>query len=101
MPFGIKSAKEVFPKKNKAVFEGIEEIHIVADDIIIAASTVEEHDKILHEVLQRAVEQNKKLNFDKLQLRVKEVKYLGAIITHEGMKPDPAKVTAIVEMPVP
>ena len=34
----------------------------MADDIIIAASTVEEHDKILHEVLQRAVEQNAKLN---------------------------------------
>ena len=56
MPFGIKSASEVFQKKNEAVFEGIEGIHIVADDIIIAASTVEEHDKILHKVLQRGVE---------------------------------------------
>ena len=101
MPFGIKSASEVFQKTNEAVFEGIKGIHIVADDIIIAASTVEEYDKILHKVLQQAVEQNVKLNFDKLQLRVKEVKYLGAIIIHEGMKPDPAKVTAIVEMPVP
>ena len=42
-----------------------------------------------------------KLNFDKLQLRVNEVKYFGTIITHEGMKPDPAKVKAIAEMPTP
>ena len=41
------------------------------------------------------------MNFDKLQLCVNEVKYLGAIITHEGMKPDPAKVKAISEMPTP
>ena len=41
------------------------------------------------------------MNFDKLQLRVNEVKYLGTIITHEGMKPDPAKVKAILEMLTP
>ena len=51
MPFGLKSAAEVFQKKNEAVFEGIVGVHIVADDIIIAASTVEEHDKILKQVL--------------------------------------------------
>ena len=56
MPFSLKSASEVFQKKNEAAFEGIEGIHIVGDDIIIAASTVEEHDKILHNILQRAVE---------------------------------------------
>ena len=99
MPFGLKSASEVFQKRNETAFEGIEGIHIVADDIIIAASTIEEHDKILTEVLQRAAMRNVKLNFDNLQLRVNEVKYLGTIITHEGLKPDPAKVKAISEMP--
>ena len=71
MPFGLKSTNEVFQKR---AFEGIEGIHIVADDIIIASSTIEEHDKILTEVLQRAATRNVKLNFDKLQLRVNEVK---------------------------
>ena len=47
MPFGISSANEVFQKNNEAVFEGISGIHIVADNIIIAASTVKEHDDIL------------------------------------------------------
>jgi len=40
MPFGISSANEVFKKKNEVVFEGIPGIHIVADDIIIAATTL-------------------------------------------------------------
>jgi len=52
MPFGIPSASEVFQKKNEAVFEGVQGIHIVADDIIIAAFTVQEHDCILCQVTQ-------------------------------------------------
>ena len=65
MPFGISSASEVFQKNNEAVFEGIKGIHIVADDIIVAASTVQEHDHILRQVLQRAKERNVHFNFDK------------------------------------
>ena len=101
MPFGLNSATEVFQKKNEAAFAGIEGIHIVADDIIIAADTIEEHDVILQKVLQRARERNVKFNFDKLQLRVNAVKYLGTIISAEGVKPDPAKIAAISNMPIP
>ena len=43
MPFGLKSASEVFQKRNEAVFEGISGVYIVTDDFIIAALTVEEH----------------------------------------------------------
>ena len=98
---GLKSASEVFQKKNEAVFEGISGVHIVSDDIIVAASTEEEHDKILTEVLDRAKAHNVKLKYDKLQLRVPQVKYLGAIMSKEGMKPDPTKVQAISEIPTP
>jgi len=53
---------------------------------------MEEHDRILQQVLDRAIEHNVKLNFDKFQLCVSEVRNLGSVITHQGMKPDPAKV---------
>ena len=68
MPFRIKYASEVFQKQNEAAFANIPGLHIVADDLIIAAENTEEHDKILYQVLQRAKERNIKLNFDKLQL---------------------------------
>ena len=38
-------------------------IYVVADDLIIAAEDVDEHEKILHQVLQRAKDWNIKLNF--------------------------------------
>ena len=101
MPFGIRSASEVFQKRNEEAFSGIPGIQIVADDMIIAAKSTEEHDIILTQVLQRAEERNITFNFEKMQLRVDEVKYLGTIITKEGMKPDPTKVKAITEMATP
>ena len=73
----------------------------MADDNIIAAATVQEHDAILCTVLERARDRNVKFNWDKLPLRVNTVKYLGAIISEEGIKPDPAKVDAISNMPIP
>ena len=101
MPFGIKSASEVFPKKNEEAFANIPGLYIVADDLIIAAENSDEHDKILHQVLQRAEDRNIKINFDKLNLRTKEVKYLGTIVTPDGIKPDPGKIEAIMGMPTP
>ena len=88
-------------KSFKKAFSGIPGIHIVADDIIIAAVNAEEHDKILRLVLERAKEKSIKFNFDKLQLRVSEVRYLGTMVTPEGIKPDLMKVNAIVEMMSP
>ena len=84
MPFGLKSASEIFQKKNEAAFEGIDGIHIVADDIIISADDLEEHNTILHKVLQQASDHNIKLKFDKFQFCVNAVKYLGTIISHRG-----------------
>ena len=52
MPFGLNSASEVFQKKNEEPFSGIDGVHIMADDIIIAAATVEEHNAILQRVLE-------------------------------------------------
>jgi len=52
MPFGLKPASEVFQKKNESVFEGTSGIHIVADDIIVVESTVQEHDQILQQFLR-------------------------------------------------
>ena len=77
----------MFQKKNREAFSGIDGVHIMADDNIIAAGTVEEHDVILRTVSERARDRNLKFNWDKVQLRVNIVKYLGTIISEEGMKP--------------
>ena len=44
---------------------------------------------------------NLKLNPKKLKLRLSEVPFFGHLLTSTGLKPDPEKVRAVQEMPVP
>lgn len=101
LPFGISSAPEVFQKRNTEVFGDIPNAHVVFDDLIIAASNEKEHDDTLRQVLERARNYNLRFNKDKIQFKVSQVRYLGNILSPEGISADPDKVRAIVEMQHP
>ncbi|XP_041350871.1 uncharacterized protein K02A2.6-like [Gigantopelta aegis] len=51
LPFGIKSASEIFQRIMDQMLEGISGATAVMDDILVAARTVEEHDIILWKTL--------------------------------------------------
>lgn len=70
LPFGIKSASEVFQQKNSETFGDIPGVHIIADDMIIAAASEHEHDEILHKVMEKAKAVNVTFNKDKIQYKV-------------------------------
>ena len=101
MPFGICSASDVAQKMVDDEFSDIPGALAVHDDIIVSGANTEEHDIALEKVLHRARERNIKFNKKKIQLRVTEVKYLGNIVSAKGFTPDPEKIKAIVEMPLP
>ena len=101
LPFGIKSAPEVFTRTVRQLFENLEGVEVVVDDILVWGSTLQEHDKRLEEVLKQVRRSNLKLNKDKCKFRQSEVTYLGHLLTSKGMKPDPSKVNAVTEMPIP
>ena len=52
-------------------------------------------------MLDRCRERNLKLNREKCHFRVSEVRYVGHVLSADGVKPDPQKVEAINRMPVP
>ena len=82
-------------------FGDIKDMIAIHDDLIISAVSLREHEKTLRNVLERAKDCNIKFNLNKIQIRVPEVKYLGNIVSKEGLKPDPEKVKAIFEIPQP
>ncbi|XP_061128337.1 uncharacterized protein K02A2.6-like [Syngnathus typhle] len=94
LPFGIKSASEVFQQKNCETFGDIPGVYVIADDMIKAASSEQEHDEILQKVMERAKSANVKFNKEKIQFKVNTVKYMGHIITAAGQRADDAKTTA-------
>jgi hypothetical protein len=100
LPFGLRSSAEVFEKRVEQVFGDLP-VSIYFDDLIVAGETQEKHDENLRRLLERARKHNVKFNRDKIQLNKSEVSYLGHIVSADGLKPDPAKVQAIVDMPSP
>lgn len=100
MPFGINSASEVFQRDMEQIFAGFP-CAIIVDDIIVGGKGEKEYDENLRKVLSRAREVKLKLNPQKCKFRLKEVSYVGHLFTEHGLKPDPAKIKAITEMPPP
>ena len=52
-------------------------------------------------VLQLLKEQQRYAKPSKCFFRVKEVEYLGHIVSHEGVKVDPNKIKAMMDWPIP
>ena len=98
MPFGISSASEVMQKRNEQTFSDIVGVHIIVDDMIIAASDEIEHDEIVRKVMQMARDKNIRFNKGKVQFKVSG---MGHIAGADGLSVDPANVEAIVGMPKP
>ena len=101
MPLGISSASEVLQKRNQQLFGCIPNVHIVADDMIVATDTEQEHDSALKTVMQIARQNNCKFNPEKVKFKQPELVFLGNIVSQEGQKPCPDKVRAIEDMPEP
>ena len=101
MSFGISSASKVMQKRNQEAFGDIRGVHVIADDLIISAKDETEHDAIVSKVFERARQQNIQVNANTIQYKVNIVTYIGHIVSADGMRPDPRKVEAIINMPRP
>ena len=74
---------------------------VYIDDIIVFSKTFEEHLKRLELVLDRLQEKGLKVKPSKCQLLRRRVKYLGHVVTEEGIETDPDKTQALREWKVP
>jgi len=89
LPFGIASAPEVFQNVMSHLFQDIEGVEVIVDDLVVWGEDVEQHDVRLGQVLDRCRERNLKLNRGKCHFRVSEVYYVGHVLSADGVKPDP------------
>lgn len=107
MPFGIKPAAEEYQRRQHEVLQGLKGVTVIADDILVygcgdtTEEAMEDHDKNLSALLQRARAVNLKLNKRKLRLKLPSVTYMGHLLTTEGLRPDPDKIAAIQNMQMP
>ncbi len=103
MPFGLTNTPSTFQRLMETAFN---EVHlswilIYLDDIIIPSSSVDEQIAQLRLVFQKLRDTGLKLKPSKCQCFLREVKYLGHIVSAEGISTDPDKVASVVKWPVP
>jgi hypothetical protein len=87
MPFGLCNAPATFERLMESVLRGLtyESCLVYLDDVIVIGRTFHEHLANLRKVFQRFREARLKFNPEKRQLLQKEVRYLGNIVSPEGI----------------
>ena len=102
MPFGLCNASATFQRSITRALQKIQQRHgsvVMAyiDDIVIATETIEDHIKRIKEVFESLREAGFKIRAEKCDFMRTETKYLGRIVSADGIKPDPDAVAKIRE----
>ena len=91
---------KVFHREMTHILSRVPGVIVDMDDILISGRSQQEHDKQLRSVLERMQEAGVTFS-EKCVFSVDTIKFLGHIISQEGIKVDPAKVEAITNLPRP
>ncbi len=107
MPFGLKNAPAVFQRLMQQVLRGLNPddgvpfVSVYLDDILVFSRTFDDHVRHLQLVIERLQSAGLKLKPSKCHFICQTVEYLGHLITPEGIKPNPQRVSAVKEFPRP
>ena len=101
LPFGISSTPAIFQRVMEILLQGIPNVSVYIDDILITGRTQEEHLQNLQVVLSRLERAGLRLKRPKYTFMLPSLDYLGYRISAEGIQPTKEKVGAILEAPDP
>jgi len=101
-PFGLKNSPGYFNHWVQELLRSFQEFVVAyVDDIIIFSNTLEEHNEHINKVLDLFQTNQIYVSRKKIQLFKTEVKYVGHMVSKEGIKPIHDKTKAIEEIPMP
>ena len=106
MPFGLCNASATFQRAIARALQKIVNrkgsmVMAYVDDIVIATETVEDHMARLREVFECLREAGFKMRVAKCDFMKPEIKYLGRVVSAEGVKPDPKAVAKLRDWDIP
>ena len=99
--FGISFAGNIFQAIMTEMFEDLQGVEVMVDDILVWGTNQKEHNERLEKVLQHAKQRNLTLDKEKSQISQNIINYLGPTLTKDEIKPDRNKIAAVIEMSQP
>jgi hypothetical protein len=103
MPFGLTNAPATFQRMINNVLREYLDVFVVCylDDILIFSGTEEEHTEHVHKVLQALENAKLLVEPEKSHFHASEVEFLGHIISHNEIRMDPKKLSAVKDWKKP
>ena len=101
MPFGLKVSGDVFQERLDRVLRLVPGVLRIADDIVIHGATENTHDGTVLVLCETARLNNLSLNSKKMQFKSTDCNFFGHKLIPDGIKVDPKKIEAIVQMDPP
>ena len=102
LPMGLHNSPDFFQEKMSLVMDGLEFVKTYLDDILVITKTSwEDHLAHLEQVFARLQSAGLKVNESKSSFAQTSLKYLGYLISRDGIQPMPDKVEAIRNMAPP
>ena len=97
MPFRLKNAPVTFQRMMSSILKDHinKKCLLYLDDIIVFGTSLQEHIENLREIFKKLQENNLKIQPDKSEFLMKEVGYLGHIISKNGIQSNPDKIVTI------
>ncbi|TYK20945.1 ty3-gypsy retrotransposon protein [Cucumis melo var. makuwa] len=103
MSFGLTNAPTVFMDLMNRVFRDFLDTFVIVfiDDILIYSKTEVEHEEHLRMVLQALQDNKLYAKFSKCEFWLKQISFLGHVVSKAGVSVDPAKIEAVTSWPRP
>ena len=95
--FGISCAPETYQKVIRQVLQDCEGSHNILDDVMVHATTEEEHDHRFENVVRVLSSKGLTLNRNKCQFKMSHLENMGHVHSARGIGPADVKVKAVVE----
>ena len=103
LPFGLTNGPASYQQyMNDILFEYLNVFcQIYLDDILIYSKTKKEHVEHVRMVLQKLREAGLQADILKCEFHVQETKFLGLMVSIDGLRINPVKIQAVLDWPVP
>ena len=103
IPFGLKNARATYQRLMNRIFHGQigKNVEVYIDDMLVKSKEEDDHLKDLEEMFNTLCKYQMKLNPSKYAFGVSSGKFLGFMVSQRGIKANPDKIKAILEMQPP